>query len=290
MFNGTATALLTPFCANGIDFDALERLVDRQLAGGVNALVVLGTTGEPATMTDGEKEAVIRCVIAHVNGKIPVIVGAGANSTLSAIKNCALARRLGADGALIVTPYYNKCTQQGLIAHYSAIAATTDLPIICYNVPSRTGVNMLPATCAELAKLPNIVGFKEASGNMEQIEECIRLVGDDAKVFSGDDGITVPIMAMGGRGVISVVSNVLPRYTSAMTEALINGDLAQARARQLRLLPLIKALFCEVNPIPVKRAAEHLGICSGIVRLPLTPMTEANAARLLALLDEFEDE
>ncbi len=287
MFKGTITALMTPFCADGVDISALERLIDRQLEAGVNALVVLGTTGEPATMTAAEKQSVIRCAVARCKGEIPVIVGAGSNSTVGAIDNCAMARRLGADGALIVTPYYNKCTQRGLIEHYGAIAATTDLPIICYNVPSRTGVNMLPSTCAELAKLPNVVGFKEASGNVEQIEECIRLVGD--KVYSGDDALTVPLMAMGASGVISVVSNILPRCTVRMTDAALRGDIAEARARQLKLLPLIKALFCEVNPIPVKKAAEHMGLCSGAVRLPLTPLSRENAEKLREILDEYED-
>ncbi len=288
IFKGTATALITPFTESGVDFDALDKLLDAQVAGGVSAVVVLGTTGEPATMTAAEKKAVIEFSVKKLKGVIPVIVGTGSNSTAAAIENSVQAEKLGADAILVVTPYYNKATQAGLIAHYTAIADAVNIPIICYNVPGRTGVNLLPATFAKIAEHRNIAAIKEASGNMEQIEEAIRLSEGKAVVYSGDDGITVPLMAMGGMGVISVASNVAPKFTSDMTSAMLDGDLAKAAAMQLRMLPFVRALFCEVNPIPVKKAAQLKGLCSGIVRLPLTEMTEENAAKLAAMLPDFD--
>ncbi len=288
IFKGTATALITPFTESGVDFDALDKLLDAQVAGGVSAVVVLGTTGEPATMTAAEKKAVIEFSVKKLKGVIPVIVGTGSNSTAAAIENSVQAEKLGADAILVVTPYYNKATQAGLIAHYTAIADAVNIPIICYNVPGRTGVNLLPATFAKMAEHRNIAAIKEASGNMEQIEEAIRLSEGKAVVYSGDDGITVPIMAMGGMGVISVASNVAPKFTSDMTSAMLDGDLAKAAAMQLRMLPFVRALFCEVNPIPVKKAAQLKGLCNGIVRLPLTEMTEENAAKLAAMLPDFD--
>ncbi len=287
LFKGTATALITPFTNDGVDFPALDRLLDFQVENGVDALVILGTTGEPATMSLDEKKSVIEFVVKKLKGKLPIIVGSGANSTAGAIEMSLLAEKMGADGLLVVTPYYNKCTQDGLVAHYTAIADAVNIPIICYNVPGRTGVNMLPATFAKIAKHKNVVAIKEASGNIEQIEECIRLVGDDAAVISGDDGITVPIMAMGGMGVISVASNVIPRFTSDMTKKALEGDFAVASKMQLKMLPLVKALFCEVNPIPAKKGAQILGFGNGQLRLPLTEMTEENTARLTAALKEF---
>ena len=288
IFKGTATALITPFTESGVDFDALDKLLDAQVAGGVSAVVVLGTTGEPATMTAAEKKAVIEFSVKKLKGVIPVIVGTGSNSTAAAIENSVQAEKLGADAILVVTPYYNKATQAGLIAHYTAIADAVSIPIICYNVPGRTGVNLLPATFAKIAEHRNIAAIKEASGNMEQIEEAIRLSEGKAVVYSGDDGITVPLMAMGGMGVISVASNVAPKFTSDMTSAMLDGDLAKAAAMQLRMLPFVRALFCEVNPIPVKKAAQLKGLCNGIVRLPLTEMTEENAAKLAAMLPDFD--
>lgn len=288
IFKGTATALITPFTESGVDFDALDKLLDAQVAGGVSAVVVLGTTGEPATMTAAEKKAVIEFSVKKLKGVIPVIVGTGSNSTAAAIENSVQAEKLGADAILVVTPYYNKATQAGLIAHYTAIADAVNIPIICYNVPGRTGVNLLPATFAKMAEHRNIAAIKEASGNMEQIEEAIRLSEGKAVVYSGDDGITVPIMAMGGMGVISVASNVAPKFTSEMTSAMLDGDLKKAAAMQLEMLPFVRALFCEVNPIPVKKAAQLKGLCNGIVRLPLTEMTEENAAKLAAMLPDFD--
>ena len=287
IFKGTATALITPFTRDGVDFESLDRILDDQLAGGVDAVVVLGTTGEPATMTMAEKRAVIEFAVKKLKGKLPVIVGTGANSTAAAVEMSVTAESLGADALLLVTPYYNKATQKGLIAHFTAVADAVHTPIICYNVPGRTGVNMLPATFAELAEHPNIAAIKEASGNMEQIEEAIRLAGDKAVVYSGDDGITVPVMAMGGMGVISVVSNAAPRFTSEMTSAFFSGDLKRAAKMQLEMLPFVRAMFCEVNPIPVKKAMQLRGLCNGILRLPLTEMTAENAAKLEKLMPAF---
>lgn len=287
IFKGTATALITPFTADGVDFKSFDRLLDFQVANGVNALVILGTTGEPATMSLDEKKAVIKFTVDKLKGKLPIIVGTGSNSTAAAIEMSRLAESMGADAVLVVTPYYNKATQGGLIAHYTAIADAINLPIICYNVPGRTGVNLLPATFAKLAEHKNIAAIKEASGNMEQIEECLRLVKGKADVISGDDGITVPIIAMGGTGVISVASNVIPRFTSDMTAAALKGDYAKAAEMQLKMLPLVKSLFCEVNPIPVKKGAELLGYCNGMLRLPLTEMTPDNAKILAELLKEY---
>ena len=287
IFKGTATALITPFTRDGVDFESLDRILDDQLAGGVDAVVVLGTTGEPATMTIAEKRAVIEFAVKKLKGKLPVIVGTGANSTAAAVEMSVTAESLGADALLLVTPYYNKATQKGLIAHFTAVADAVHTPIICYNVPGRTGVNMLPATFAELAEHPNIAAIKEASGNMEQIEEAIRLAGDKAVVYSGDDGITVPVMAMGGMGVISVVSNAAPRFTSEMTSAFLSGDLKKAAKMQLEMLPFVRAMFCEVNPIPVKKAMQLRGLCNGTLRLPLTEMTAENAAKLEKLMPAF---
>ena len=287
IFKGTATALITPFTRDGVDFESLDRILDDQLAGGVDAVVVLGTTGEPATMTMAEKRAVIEFAVKKLKGKLPVIVGTGANSTAAAVEMSVTAESLGADALLLVTPYYNKATQKGLIAHFTAVADAVHTPIICYNVPGRTGVNMLPATFAELAEHPNIAAIKEASGNMEQIEEAIRLAGDKAVVYSGDDGITVPVMAMGGMGVISVVSNAAPRFTSEMTSAFLSGDLKKAAKMQLEMLPFVRAMFCEVNPIPVKKAMQLRGLCNGILRLPLTEMTAENAPNLEKLMPAF---
>ncbi len=287
IFKGTATALITPFTENGVDFASLDALLDDQVKKGVNALVILGTTGEPATMSLDEKKSVIEFTVKKLKGKLPIIVGTGANSTKAAVEMSVLAEKMGADALLVVTPYYNKATQQGLIAHYTAIADAVNLPIICYNVPGRTGVNLLPATFAKIAEHKNIAAIKEASGNMEQIEEAIRLSKGKADVYSGDDGITVPVMAMGGIGVISVVSNVAPKFTSDMTSAMLAGDIAKAAEMQLKMLPFVKALFSEVNPIPVKKAAQLKGLCNGILRLPLTEMTEENTRKLVELLPEF---
>ena len=237
IFKGVATALVTPFTEdNRVDVSALERIVEYQLENNVDALVALGTTGEPATLSRKEKELVLKTVAKKAKGKIPVIVGAGSNDTKSAIDNCAFAKDNGADALLLVTPYYNKCTQEGLVRHFGAIADATSLPILLYNVPSRTGVNMLPETLEKLLSNKNIVGVKEASGNMEQIEKCIAVAQDKA-VVSGDDALTVATVALGGQGVISVASNVCPSYVSKMTHCALQGDFDKARALQTTLLP-----------------------------------------------------
>lgn len=286
IFRGTATALITPFTKDDkVDVKALCEIVERQIASGVDALVALGTTGEPATLSEEEKKQVVEVCIKQTRGRVPVIVGAGSNSTRHAIETCRMAQNLGADGLLVVTPYYNKCTQEGLVEHYCAIADSTSLPIICYNVSSRTGVNMLPETFARIAMRKNVVGIKEASGNMEQIEKCLALCPD--KVISGDDALTLPIMAMGGLGVISVASNVCPKYVSDMTHYALDGEWEKARKMQLALLPLISALFCEVNPIPIKKAMEIKGYCTSKLRLPLTSLTQNNAEKLAKILADF---
>ena len=286
IFRGTATALITPFTKDHkADVKALCEIVERQIASGVDALVALGTTGEPATLSEEEKKQVVEVCIKQTRGRVPVIVGAGSNSTRHAIETCRMAQNLGADGLLVVTPYYNKCTQEGLVEHYCAIADSTSLPIICYNVSSRTGVNMLPETFARIATRKNVVGIKEASGNMEQIEKCLALC--PGKVISGDDALTLPIMAMGGLGVISVASNVCPKYVSDMTHYALDGEWERARKMQLALLPLISALFCEVNPIPIKKAMEIKGYCTSKLRLPLTSLTQNNAEKLAKILADF---
>ncbi len=288
IFKGVATALITPFKNGKVDVKAFQKILDYQYDEGVDAVVVLGTTGEPATMSQEEKNLVITLAVKRLKGKIPVIVGAGSNCTASAIKACQNAERLGADGLLVVTPYYNKCTQEGLVAHYGAIAKSTSLPIVCYNVPSRTGVNMLPQTFEKLvSEYDNIVAVKEASGNMEQIEQCLRLVRGKAHVYSGDDALAVPITAMGGSGVISVASNVFPAYFAKTAHLALDGDIKEASKMQLDALPLISALFCEVNPIPVKKAMQLRGFCGGKLRLPLTEMTDANAKKLRDILERF---
>ncbi len=272
IFYGTATALLTPFLANTVDFEALEKLVDLQLESGVGALVALGTTGEPSTLLAEEGDSVIRFVAARAKGRVPLIVGVGSNCTRTAAELAVHARELGANALLAVTPYYNKCTQEGLRLHYREIARA-GLPVICYNVPSRTGVDMLPSTFAALVKEGSVQGVKEASGNIERIQQCVALA-DGADVYSGDDALAVPSMAMGAKGVISVAANVLPRHVCKMTSAALSNDFGEAARLQLELLPFIKMLFKETNPIPVKYVASLMGIGDGGLRLPLTPLSE----------------
>lgn len=287
IFKGSATALITPFTENGVDLNAYDKLLNFQISNGTDALVVLGTTGEPATMTAKEKEEVMRLAVKTAKGKIPVIIGTGANSTATAVENSVMAEKIGADAVLVVTPYYNKATQDGLVAHYSEIAKHISLDIIAYNVPGRTGVNLLPKTFARLAEIKNVAAIKEASGNMEQIEEVIRLTEGKADVYSGDDSLTVPTLAMGGLGVISVASNVIPKYVSDMCKAFFDGDIKSAAKMQRDMLPFVKALFMEVNPIPVKKMAETLGICQKYIRLPLTEMTAENTKVLVNAYNEL---
>lgn len=272
IFQGSATALITPFNDSGVNFDALKRQLDYQLNNGTAAIVALGTTGEPATMTANEKRAVIEFVVSHINGRVPVIVGVGTNSTATSIENAAMAAKSGADALLVVTPYYNKCTQKGLVSHYFKIADESDLPIIVYNVPGRTGVNILPETYVKLADHPNIKAIKEACGNIEQISQTAAAVAGKLDLYSGDDGIILPILALGGIGIISVVSNAVPALVQKLCQSYFDGNIKEAREIQFALLPLVKAAFCEVNPIPIKEAMNIIGLDGGVPRLPLTPM------------------
>lgn len=282
IFTGMATAMVTPMTPEGVDYEALGRFVDFQLSQGINALVAVGTTGESATLSPDERKEVIRFTIDRVAGRVPVIAGTGTNNTQHAIEYSVDAAKAGADALLVVTPYYNKATQNGLIAHFTAIADKVDKPIILYNVPSRTGCNLLPATVEKLAEHPNIAAIKEASGNMSQVVELFARCGDKLDVYSGEDGLTVPILSMGGKGTISVLSNVVPKEAVAMTNAFFAGDVAEAARLQCRYLNLINLLFCEVNPIPAKAAVSAMGFGKEYIRLPLTPMEEGNRAKLLA--------
>ncbi|MDY3773291.1 MAG: 4-hydroxy-tetrahydrodipicolinate synthase [Candidatus Faecousia sp.] len=282
IFTGMATAMVTPMTPEGVDYEALGRFVDFQLSQGIHALVAVGTTGESATLSPDERKEVIRFTIDRVAGRIPVIAGTGTNNTQHAIEYSVDAAKAGADALLVVTPYYNKATQNGLIAHFTAIADRVDKPIILYNVPSRTGCNLLPATVEKLAEHPNIAAIKEASGNMSQVVELFARCGDKLDVYSGEDGLTVPILSMGGKGTISVLSNVVPKEAVAMTNAFFAGDVAEAARLQCRYLNLINLLFCEVNPIPAKAAVSAMGFGKEYIRLPLTPMEEGNRAKLLA--------
>lgn len=270
IFRGVATALITPFVNDNVDYESLEKLVDYQLENGISALVVNGTTGEPTTMTHKERTSVAQAVIKQVNGKIPVILGAGSNNTYTAVEYAVEAEELGADAVLAVTPYYNKCTQSGIIGHYNAIGNAVKIPVIMYNVPGRTGVNINPETVKALSDCKNIAAIKEASGNINQIMEVARLKGN-LDLYSGDDNLVYPILALGGLGVISVASNIMPKFMSDMVNAYFDGDIAASREMQFKACPLIKALFAEVNPIPVKCAARLLGIIKDdYMRLPLT--------------------
>ena len=284
IFKGMATALVTPMTAQGVDYEALGRLIDFQLENGINALVSVGTTGESATLTPQERKDVISFTIDRVAGRVPVIAGTGTNNTAHAIDFSVSADKAGADALLVVTPYYNKATQNGLIAHFTAIADKVNKPIILYNVPSRTGCNLLPATVAELAKHPNIAAIKEASGNMSQVVDLIARCGEDITVYSGEDGLTVPILSMGGMGTISVLSNVVPKEAVAMTDAFFAGRIQEAAQWQCRLLPLVDCLFSEVNPIPAKAALSAMGFGEEHLRLPLTPMEPENREKLFAQL------
>lgn len=273
LFKGCGTAISTPFDENGVNLVEFEKLVENQIQNNVDAIIVCGTTGEASTMTEEEKIATIKCAVKTSNGRIPIIAGTGGNNTKQVIQNSKLAESLGVDGLLIVTPYYNKCTQAGLVVHYKEIAKNVSLPIILYSVASRTGVNIEPKTCLELSKIENIVAIKEASGNISQVAEIAHLCGDNLHIYSGNDDQVLPVLSLGGLGVISVLSNVRPKYTHDMLQNFFDGNIKEAISMQLKALPLIKALFSEVNPIPVKAGLNLEGFNFGIPRLPLTPMT-----------------
>ena len=282
IYKGMATAMVTPMTPHGVDYDALGRFVDFQLEQGINALGAVGTTGESATLSPEERTEVIRFTVERVAGRVPVIAGTGTNNTSHVLEYTRRACDVGADAVLVVTPYYNKATQGGLQAHFTAVADASPKPVILYNVPSRTGCNLLPATVAKLAEHPMIVGIKEASGNMSQVVELFAKCGDKIDVYSGEDALTVPMMSMGGTGCISVLSNVVPGMAVEMTDAALAGDFAKAAQLQCRMLPLINCLFSEVNPIPAKAAVSAMGYGVEHLRLPLTPMEPANREKLFA--------
>ncbi len=282
LFTGCGTALITPFKNGEVDVDALRRLVDTQIENGIDALIANGTTGEPSTMNDEEWVLVLKTVVEQANGRVPVICGTGGNNTAAVIAKAKLARELGADAQLCVTPYYNKTTQAGLIAHYQAIARNTDLPVIVYNVPSRTGLNILPETLAVLAEEENIIAVKEASANMIQIMDMMRLCGDKIDFYSGSDELTAPIMALGGKGVISVLSNIAPAQMRQMT----HGRIENAVKMNLEFMPLIHGLFRQTSPCPVKAAAEMMGMCTDEVRLPLIALNGSEKAALKAEMEK----
>ena len=287
IFQGAATALITPMNASGVDYGQLGRLLDWQVEQGIDAIVIAGTTGEGSTLTDEEHREVLKFSAERVAGRVPMIAGTGSNDTAYAIELSRFACELNYDGLLVVTPYYNKTTQKGLIAMYNAIADECTAPLIVYNVPSRTGVNIEPATYAELVKHPMITGIKEAGGNISKIVETASLIGDQAYIYSGDDDQVVPIMSMGGRGVISVVSNLMPKTVHDLCAMWFAGDVAGAARLQGRLIPLCRALFCETNPIPVKAAMAAMGWCENYLRLPLVPMEDAHAEVLYARMRDF---
>lgn len=280
LFTGCGTALITPFKNGEVDYETLDRLVEEQLENGVSALIAVGTTGEPATMTWEEHLAVIRRIVERVNHRVPVIAGTGSNSTSEAVYAAKHSKEFGADAQLVVTPYYNKTSQEGLIAHFNAIADAATLPVIVYNVPSRTGINIAPATLQAICRHENVIAVKEANDNVAEALEKLRLVGDDAAFYCGNDDLIVPLMACGYQGVISVLSNVMPRETSDMARFVLEGHVDQAAALQLKLLPFIKALFSETSPIPCKAAMAMMGKCEDELRLPLVPMQPGTRARM----------
>lgn len=287
MFKGSIVAIVTPFRNGAVDEEKLRELVEFQIAGGTDAIVPCGTTGEASTLDNDEHLAVIRIVIEQVKKRVPVIAGTGSNATTEAIELSQKAKDAGADGVLLVTPYYNKPTQEGLYRHYTAIADAVAIPQILYNVPGRTGINMLPETVARLAAHKNIVAIKEATGSLQQASEILALCGDTIAVFSGDDFITFPMMACGAKGVISVLANIMPKAVGDLTDAFYAGDLEKARQIHLDTLKIGTAMFIESNPIPVKTALGLMGKCSDEVRLPLCPMSEVNKAKLEGIMKEY---
>ena len=287
VFKGAATALITPMNANGVDYPALEKLIEWQIEQGINAIVTCGTTGEASTLTDDEHREVIRFTVEKANGRVPIIAGTGSNDTDYAIELTKYACEVGVDAVLVVTPYYNKATQKGLIQSFTAIADASTKPVILYNVPSRTGCNILPATASVLADHPMIVGIKEASGNISQIAELAAAVRGRMDIYSGNDDQIVPVMSLGGIGVISVLSNPMPAKTVEICDRFFKGDIAGSAKLQLDLLPMVSALFCEVNPIPVKAAMAAMGYCEDVIRMPLTPMEEDHRAKMVSIMKEW---
>ena len=287
LFRGCGTAIATPFTEDNINLTEFAKLVEYQINEGIDAIIVCGTTGESSTMTLEEKKTLIKFSVELIDKRVPLIVGAGSNNTATSIEMSQYAESVGADGLLLVTPYYNKTTQEGLIHHYNSIANKTTLPIILYNVPSRTGLNILPETCLELSKTENIVAIKEASGNISQIAKIAALCGNNLSIYSGNDDQNIPILSLGGIGAISVLSNVAPRFTHNMIYDFLNGNIEKARFAQLQSLELIESLFCEVNPIPVKTALNMMGYNFGKPRLPLIDMSESGKQHLKKSLENF---
>lgn len=288
IFKGCGTAIATPFTENGVNLQEFQKLVEEQIKEGVDSIIVCGTTGESATMTEEERLQTIECAVKTAKGRIPIIAGTGSNNTKSVIEMNKKVEKIGVDGVLIVTPYYNKTTQEGLVKHYTEIAKNTKLPIILYNVPSRTGVNIKPETALKLSKIENIVGIKEASGDLSQIAQLANLCGDNLNIYSGNDDQVVPILSIGGIGVISVLSNIRPKYTHEMCYSYFEGNTKKASKMQIDAIPLINALFSEVNPIPVKEALNICGYNFGSPRLPLVNLSENNKKILKECIEKLK--
>lgn len=286
---GTATALVTPFTRQGVSYFALEQMIDTQIKAGVDAIVVLGSTGEPESLSREERDMIVRCAVARAAGRVKVIVGTGHSCTQTAVEYSLSAQKFGADGLLCVTPYYNKCNQSGLLDYYGNISSAVEIPVICYNVPSRTGVNLLPETMKKIATFRNIAGIKEASGNMTQIMETARAVRHKCDLYSGDDFLNVPILAAGGSAVISVLSNLAPKQVVALVRAALSGNLARANKIGDKLFPLLECCFSDSNPIPVKEGLNLLGFEAGLPRPPLTPLSPAKKRKLLRALAISEE-
>ncbi len=286
-FKGSGTAIITPFDEKGVNYEVFSALIEKQIAGGTDAIVFLGTTGEPSTMTFEEEHELMDYAVKKVAGRAKVIFGCGSNNTADAVMTAKKAESYGADGLLAVTPYYNKCTQNGLVAYYKAICEAVSIPVIAYNVPGRTGVEIQPATMAKIAEIPNIAGIKDAGGNMAKTMETLRLVRNKCDVYSGEDALNFPILAVGGVGVISVLSNIVPEKVKELCALVEEGKLEKAAALNDALLPLANACFVEVNPIPVKEAMNLLGFNAGTPRAPLTVMEEPNRQKLIKAMKDF---
>lgn len=288
LFKGCGTAIATPFTKDGVNFEEFGKLIEDQIRGHIDALIVCGTTGEASTMTTEEKKQTIEYAVKKAAGRVPIIAGTGGNCTASVIEMSKWAESVGVDGLLVVTPYYNKTTQAGLVAHYQAVANSVTLPIILYSVPSRTGVNITPETCLELSKIPNIVAIKEASGNISQVAKIASLCQDELAIYSGNDDQVLPLLSLGGVGVISVLSNLYPQFVHDMVIDYFNGDFEKSKNAQLEALELIDALFCEVNPIPVKAGLIMRGYNFGTPRLPLVPLSEKGSKQLQTAITNFD--
>ena len=287
IFKGTCTAAITPFTQDGIDYDALGKQIEYQIENQIDAITILGTTGEAPTISDDEYEKIAKFSYDKIAGRVKFILGSGSNCTKKAIEKSQLAQKIGADGLLVVTPYYNKCTQKGLVKYYNDVCDNVDIPVLCYNVPARTGVNILPTTMAEIAEHKNIGGIKEACGNMEQICETARLIRGKTALYSGDDNLNLAMMSIGSMGLISVASNIVPKEVGDVARLYYAGQNKQAYELQERLLPLIDVCFCEVNPIPVKKAMQLIGLDTGIVRAPLTELEPEHTEHMIKILKDF---